>query len=145
MTMRVESIMVRACAWLFFGVLFAVLPVFMDVMAEVTRGGSGAWAGAIDRGELLIAAAAVSALSTADHVIRPQTIVRLWPTLLVSVQLTLVVYSTAWYAQIGGLLRDGLAFDRTTVAGGSAAVFAAAVALGLCSIAWVGGREIRDA
>lgn len=54
-TMRVESIMVRACAWLFFGVLFAVLPVFMDVMAEVTRGGSAAWAGAVALGLCSIA------------------------------------------------------------------------------------------
>jgi len=144
-TTRLEFILVRVCGWLFFGVIFAVLPVFMDVVAEVTRGGSAAWASAVDRGELLIAAGAISALSTADHIVRPLVGARLWPTLLVCAQSSFVICTTVWYAQIGGLLRDGLPYDETAVAGGSAMVFAIAIAMALCSIVWIAGREVRDA
>ena len=143
MTAQVESVLVKICVWLFFGVLFAVLPVLMDVLGEVTRGGRPEWSAAVDEGELLIAAAALSALSTADHFTQREATPRFWPTLLACAHVLLVVLCTAWYAHIGGLLRHGVAFDGGLVASGSARVFAGAAGIGLFSTVGVARGGLR--
>ena len=139
----IERVLIRVCTWLFFGVLLAVLPVIMDLMGEVTRGSAAHWRLAVDRGELLISTAAVAALAIANHLLAPVRKPRLGSTLLACINLSLVVFCTAWYSHISGLVRDGLSYEGGWVATISARLFAGAVVAGLCSTVGLARLEGR--
>lgn len=133
----------RLCVWVFFGVLFALMPVIMDVMSDITRDGSASLEASIDHGELVLVTGALAAMSLAE-LINHLGDSRRWPVIaLASVNFGLVAICTGWYSAITTTVADGRDFRGTFVAAGSLRLLAAALLAGLCATLVVSNKESR--
>lgn len=139
----VEKALERLCVWVFFGVLFSLLPVIMDVMSNITRDGGATLEASIDHGELVLVTGALAALSLADLMNHLGDVGRLPIIALASVNFGLVAVCTGWYSTITTTVAHGRDLRGAFVADGSMLLLTVALLTGLCATVVVSIKESR--
>lgn len=120
--------------WTFFGVIFAIFPIFANMLSGVTRSSSPGFDGLLGRGELLLISAAVAAASAGELFGRDEIRMKSARLLLVSFSVLLIGISSYWYADVAAGIQAHQQIDAHAVAVGSLIVFVLTCVVGACCV-----------
>ncbi|MFI8914455.1 hypothetical protein ACIGW4_22945 [Streptomyces sp. NPDC053513] len=101
--------------WLFFGVIFAIMPIVAGMLINASRGqGVGFW-DLIGRGELLIVTAGLAAAASGQILTKKSSNRKLFSNVLAFVNIVLACLTSIVFANISSGLQDGDVIDQHAV------------------------------
>ena len=127
-----DAIWDKTLRWLFFSVIIAVLPILFNGLSAVTRNERIEWRELFTHGELLLAAAIISAGAGSELFGRSSAVFRRTRLIMVGMTYLIFFLASLWFASIADLIREGGKMNTDLVAWGSVLIFFASVVTGAC-------------
>jgi hypothetical protein len=125
----------KVLRWLMFGVLFATLPLVLNLLLALTRDLQVNWAHLLGQGELLLVSAGVAASGAGELSGESVRELRRFQIVLSGSAYLIVCLASVWFASTATLRVAGQKVDESVVAYGSLIVFATSIITGACCVA----------